>query len=591
MSPPVQPLTPRRTANQRRVEEELQRWKDETAWELETQNDAIRQYQANTARNVRALEPGLARVPDPTVLEPVDSRPELHGPTPRGMRPSRLPARRGFLTEEQAKDLDDPYMNESDLYRRLAVLRYKGVPGAIMGAYQTGYETMVGVENLLGKIPYAGAPFRWLAEASHPGIDRVRAEEAVMRERHMGPVERGVTGLIRGVAEFELGTRALGPLGSILRAEAPVVAATQGARTRLGHFGARALAEAKNTLLRGSAAAAQFGAYEQGLATLQGESVEEAARRGREGAGTGALLGGGLPLAFKGLLKGAEGAARVARPVAKPLYEGFQETLRTGARGLLYTDARIREAAELRRATRNFTQGETVYWQGRAYKWDGKLGRAEDGTATVSLSTGHAGPDDVNNPWYPSEPAAPLTEVTRTPSGEPVIGMTPMAEGRVAERSRRIRESMEAELAERRQPVPSPDEARGMDYSDLAERLSPANRQRFRVGEDLHPVDEQGQPDHAARELIRRGVSGTAAAEAEAAAPAPPPGTKVRKGIYYFDYYQSARAYAEAHGLPTDRIIQYKRGWAVQLEKGGDYAGPRTPPRETPPPEQAGRGK
>ena len=49
---------------------------------------------------------------------------------------------------------------------------------------------------------------------------------------------------------------------------------------------------------------------------------------------------------------------------------------------------------------------------------------------------------------------------------------------------------------------------------------------------------------------------------------------KVFKGTYYFPDYQSARSYAQSQGLPTDRIISYERGWAVQLRVSGPYAGP-----------------
>ena len=47
-----------------------------------------------------------------------------------------------------------------------------------------------------------------------------------------------------------------------------------------------------------------------------------------------------------------------------------------------------------------------------------------------------------------------------------------------------------------------------------------------------------------------------------------------RKGIYYFRTFQVARAYAIEHGLPTDRIIHYGLGWAIQLRISGPYAGP-----------------
>jgi hypothetical protein len=53
---------------------------------------------------------------------------------------------------------------------------------------------------------------------------------------------------------------------------------------------------------------------------------------------------------------------------------------------------------------------------------------------------------------------------------------------------------------------------------------------------------------------------------------------KTYKGDYYFPTYQAARAYALAHRYPTDRIISYGRGWAIQLYVSGPYVGPDTHP-------------
>lgn len=46
------------------------------------------------------------------------------------------------------------------------------------------------------------------------------------------------------------------------------------------------------------------------------------------------------------------------------------------------------------------------------------------------------------------------------------------------------------------------------------------------------------------------------------------------KGHYYFETHDDARSYALQHGYPTDRIIAYSRGWAIQGGVSGDYAGP-----------------
>ena len=45
------------------------------------------------------------------------------------------------------------------------------------------------------------------------------------------------------------------------------------------------------------------------------------------------------------------------------------------------------------------------------------------------------------------------------------------------------------------------------------------------------------------------------------------------KGIYYFPTFSAARAYAVGHNHPTDRIIAYKLGWAIQLRVSGPYVG------------------
>ena len=48
------------------------------------------------------------------------------------------------------------------------------------------------------------------------------------------------------------------------------------------------------------------------------------------------------------------------------------------------------------------------------------------------------------------------------------------------------------------------------------------------------------------------------------------------KGTYYFDDYNDAKKYAIANKFPTNRIIDYERGWAIQLKVSGGYVGPDT---------------
>ena len=49
------------------------------------------------------------------------------------------------------------------------------------------------------------------------------------------------------------------------------------------------------------------------------------------------------------------------------------------------------------------------------------------------------------------------------------------------------------------------------------------------------------------------------------------PIAKLHRGIWYWPDYQTARDFAVAFGLPTDRIIAYQRGWAIQMRKSGSY--------------------
>lgn len=48
---------------------------------------------------------------------------------------------------------------------------------------------------------------------------------------------------------------------------------------------------------------------------------------------------------------------------------------------------------------------------------------------------------------------------------------------------------------------------------------------------------------------------------------------KAHKGIYYFPSYQEAKKYAIEHNHPSNRIIEYERGWAIQKRISGPYVG------------------
>lgn len=51
---------------------------------------------------------------------------------------------------------------------------------------------------------------------------------------------------------------------------------------------------------------------------------------------------------------------------------------------------------------------------------------------------------------------------------------------------------------------------------------------------------------------------------------------KLHNGVRYFPTYTAAREYAQTFGFPTDRIIYYGRGWAIQLRISGPYVGDDT---------------
>ncbi len=55
---------------------------------------------------------------------------------------------------------------------------------------------------------------------------------------------------------------------------------------------------------------------------------------------------------------------------------------------------------------------------------------------------------------------------------------------------------------------------------------------------------------------------------------------KTVRGIYYFKTRELAKAWAEENGWPTDRIIDYEKGLAVQSGASGNYAGPGKKPAE-----------
>lgn len=47
-------------------------------------------------------------------------------------------------------------------------------------------------------------------------------------------------------------------------------------------------------------------------------------------------------------------------------------------------------------------------------------------------------------------------------------------------------------------------------------------------------------------------------------------------GVFYFRTQGDARDFAEAVGAPTDRILFYGCGWAIQWHRSGPYVGPES---------------
>jgi len=59
-----------------------------------------------------------------------------------------------------------------------------------------------------------------------------------------------------------------------------------------------------------------------------------------------------------------------------------------------------------------------------------------------------------------------------------------------------------------------------------------------------------------------------------------PSGARSVRGVHYWKDRAKAIEWAQANGWPTDRVIEYEKGHAVQSGKSGNYAGPGESPRE-----------
>jgi diguanylate cyclase (GGDEF)-like protein len=313
MTVPLSPFDRRR--------DRIRRWKEERDVELTDENTQLERHQ-------RAQTELLAGFP-PTDVPPPRER--SLGPTPReGMRPSR---------REAPTAPGDPYAEDSQLARAIGQARYQSPLTPFLKLGQTEARVMRSAYGLAGHIPVIGKPFRALEEDLDSRIRADEASENVVRTKHMSPVERGAQDLAAFAVEFETGTRALGPLGSILRTPATAYRAAEGAG-----MATRLAAGARRIGTRAAVDAAQFGTWESGKSLATGESIDEAAQHGREGALAGAVFGGGfgaageaLPVAGRILRPVAEGAAAVPGAIR----QGVSNT----ARDALVADAMIRESA------------------------------------------------------------------------------------------------------------------------------------------------------------------------------------------------------------------------------------------------------
>jgi hypothetical protein len=200
---------------------------------------------------------------------PVPQRPL--GPTSRGGVRNNDPLREGTPANpsfEQMKNALDPYQADSPLYRGLAHARYQGPLNPVFGLGQTTAKALFRIPDLLHALPWErGGPVGRTIDKGLAGweqdlgsrIARDEAQEYVVRERHMSPLERVVDDLARFGLEFETAGR----LAPILKAAPLARAAPEGAGlmtralTGAGRIGARAATEG-----------AQFGTFEMGRSLL-----------------------------------------------------------------------------------------------------------------------------------------------------------------------------------------------------------------------------------------------------------------------------------------------------------------------------------
>ncbi len=200
---------------------------------------------------------------------PVPQRPL--GPTSRGGVRHNDPYREGTPANPsfaQMKDAFDPYQSDSPLYRGLAHARYQGPLNPVFGLGQTTAKALFRIPDLLHALPWErGGPVGRVIDKGLGAweqdlggrIARDEAQEYVVRERHMSPLERVVDDLARFGLEFETVSR----LAPFLRASPAPLVARPGAGVAT-----RALTGAARIGRSAALQGAQFGTYETAKALL-----------------------------------------------------------------------------------------------------------------------------------------------------------------------------------------------------------------------------------------------------------------------------------------------------------------------------------
>ncbi len=264
-----------------RRRDRLRRWREARDAELARDRAREQEHPADRASafwNATAdLEAALTanqRPRDPFFEQQAPDRPVPQrplGPTARGGVRANDPYREGTPANPsfaQMKNLYDPYMSDSPLYRGLAHARYQGPLNPVAGLGQTTAKVLFRIPDLLHALPWErGGPVgrtidkglaAWEQDLGSR-IARDEAQEYVVRERHMSPLERVVDDLARFGLEFETAGR----IAPFLKASPAPLVASPGAGVAT-----RALTGAARIGRSAALQGAQFGTFEGGRSLI-----------------------------------------------------------------------------------------------------------------------------------------------------------------------------------------------------------------------------------------------------------------------------------------------------------------------------------